>query len=89
MKQFTFQQEGVTGFYPSSKILLVLYSCEQLLIIHITYQSTYFTESVMQGSFKYPRIMKIRLVHQKLQNITFLIILLNLFSICTIYTPNW
>ena len=57
----------ITGFYPSPKILLVLYSCEQLLKIHTTYQSTYFIDYFMQDKFKNPRIKKIQQVHQKLQ----------------------
>ena len=67
MKQFTFLQEGSNRILSKSKILLVLYSCEQLSIIYIIYQSTYFIEYFMQGNFKYPRIKKI---HQVLEKIT-------------------
>ena len=49
-----------------SKILLVLYSCEELSIIYIIYQSTYFIEYFMQGNFKYPRIKKIYQVPKKI-----------------------
>ena len=50
-----------------SKILLVLYSCEQLSKLYIIYQSTYFIEYFMQDNFYYPRIKKI---HQILEKIT-------------------
>ena len=52
-------QLQLTGFYPKSKILLVLYSCETLSKLYIIYQSTYFIEYFMQDNFKYPRIKKI------------------------------
>ena len=43
------------------------------LTIHTTYQSTYFVYYLHQGNFKYPRIMKIQQVHQKLQAKQFLL----------------
>ena len=49
-----------------SKILWVLYSCEQLSKIHTIYQSTYFIEYFIQDNSKYPRIKKI---HQMLEKI--------------------
>ena len=57
---------NLTGFYPSSKILLVLCSCEQLSKLHTIYQSTYFIEYFMQGNFKYPRIKKIHQILEKI-----------------------
>ena len=41
--------------FPSPKILLVLYSCELLLTIHTTYQSTYIIDYFLQANFKYIR----------------------------------
>ena len=67
MKQFTFLQEGSNRILSKSKILLVLYSYEQLSMIHIIYQSTYFIEYFTQDNSKYPRIKKI---HQILEKIT-------------------
>ena len=57
---------NLTGFYPSSKILLVLCSCEQLSKLHTIHQSTYFIEYFMQGNFKYPRIKKIHQILEKI-----------------------
>ena len=63
------KHQEINRILSKSKILLVLYLCEYLLTIHTTptYQSTYFIDYFMQGNFKYPRIMKIQQVHQKLQ----------------------
>ena len=58
--------DGLTGFYPSSKILLVLYSCEKLLKIYTTYQSTYFIDVFNQGVIKNPKIKEIQHVQQKI-----------------------
>ena len=63
-KQFTFLHKGSNRFYPSPKILLVL---------HTTYQSTYFIYYSYQDKFKNPRIMKIHQVHQELQAKPFLL----------------
>ena len=49
-----------------------------------TYQSKYFIDYFMQGNFKYPRIMKIQQVHQKLQTKQFQLFL----TICMVQTPN-
>ena len=50
-----------------SKTLPILNSCEYLITIHTTYQSTYFIYHSHQNKFKNSRIIKIHQVHQKLQ----------------------
>ena len=46
-----------------------------------TYQFTYFVYYLFQDKFKYPKMMQIQQVHQKLQAKQFFIISFKLFSI--------
>ena len=50
----------------STKILLVLYSCEYLFKIYTTYQSTYFIDYFNLGVIKNTKIKQIHQVQKKL-----------------------
>ena len=53
------------------------------LQIYTTHQFTYFIYYLFQDKFRYPKIIKIQQVHQKLQAKQFLLFYLNCFLLAT------
>ena len=82
-KQLIFLQEGSNRILSKDQILVSCSHMNCCLQTYATHQFTYFIYYLFQDKFKYPKIIKIILVHQEIHAKQFLLFHVNCFLLAT------